>query len=472
MRPSLRGGRTGTLALVAASAALPGAVIHRLSSEGTAPFGPWAHLGAVTAAAVVAAVASFGLVALGARRGEPRAVLVGGAFAAMATLLVVHGLATPTALVGMNGLVALSGGAALPVGGALLALTTVPALHRPDRVRAVLAGEAVVVALVVGAGVAALMAPERVPALPQAGSPLAWAVLVTGAVFFAAIAHRAARTFRLTRRRADLAVVVGAVWLGVALLPTLLIAPQTWAWWTGHVLELLGVALVGVPVALDLRRAAPSRPLVGDLRAAELVQAEEAFLGSRVRALVGRLGAHDPSTEQHTRRVALLAVTVGERLGLPPGRLRELAVGALLHDMGKLAVPAAVLNKPGALDDGERALVNEHPGRGDDLLRELGFGAGVRRLVRDHHERLDGGGYPGRRPAAELDLPTRILTVCDVFDALTSHRVYRPAPFTPDAALDLLRGETGTAFDGRCVAALADVAGAGVAAPAALAAAA
>jgi HD-GYP domain-containing protein (c-di-GMP phosphodiesterase class II) len=316
------------------------------------------------------------------------------------------------------------------------------------------------------------MAPERVPALPQAGSPLAWAVLVTGAVFFAAIAHRAARTFRLTRRRADLAVVVGAVWLGVALLPTLLIAPQTWAWWTGHVLELLGVALVGVPVALDLRRAAPSRPLVGDLRAAELVQAEEAFLGSRVRALVGRLGAHDPSTEQHTRRVALLAVTVGERLGLPPGRLRELAVGALLHDMGKLAVPAAVLNKPGALDDGERALVNEHPGRGDDLLAELGFGAGVRRLVRDHHERLDGHGYPGGRPAAELDLPTRILTVCDVFDALTSHRVYRPAPFTPDAALDLLRGETGTAFDARCVAALADVAGAGVAAPAALAAAA
>jgi HD-GYP domain-containing protein (c-di-GMP phosphodiesterase class II) len=191
-----------------------------------------------------------------------------------------------------------------------------------------------------------------------------------------------------------------------------------------------------------------------------------------VRALVGRLGAHDPSTEQHTRRVALLAVTVGERLGLPPGRLRELAVGALLHDMGKLAVPAAVLNKPGALDDGERALVNEHPGRGDDLLAELGFGAGVRRLVRDHHERLDGHGYPGGRPAAELDLPTRILTVCDVFDALTSHRVYRPAPFTPDAALDLLRGETGTAFDGRCVAALADVAGAGVAAPAALAAAA
>ncbi len=112
---------------------------------------------------------------------------------------------------------------------------------------------------------------------------------------------------------------------------------------------------LGVPAALDLRRAAASHPLVGDLTAADLVAQEEGFLGARVGALVARLGEKDAATEGHTRRVAMLAVDVGERLGLARGRLRGLALGGLLHDMGKLAVPAAVLQKPGPLDDAEFA---------------------------------------------------------------------------------------------------------------------
>src|SRR5919206_508051 len=97
--------------------------------------------------------------------------------------------------------------------------------------------------------------------------------------------------------------------------------------------------LVGGPVAADLYRAAQSRPLHGDLRAAALVSAEEAFLGARVRSLMVRLARKDCSTEEHTRRVALLAVQMGEELGLAPGRLRQLAIGGLLHDIGKLGVP-------------------------------------------------------------------------------------------------------------------------------------
>ena len=111
------------------------------------------------------------------------------------------------------------------------------------------------------------------------------------------------------------------------------------AFYVGHVLELAGVIALGVPAALDLRRAAASRPLVGDLTAADLVAQEEAFLGARVGALVVRLGEKDAATEGHTRRVAMLAVQVGEALGLARGRLRGLALGGLLHDMGKLAVP-------------------------------------------------------------------------------------------------------------------------------------
>jgi HD-GYP domain-containing protein (c-di-GMP phosphodiesterase class II) len=153
----------------------------------------------------------------------------------------------------------------------------------------------------------------------------------------------------------------------------------------------------------------------------------------------------------------MLAVRVGEQLGLSASRLRPLAIGGLVHDIGKLSVPDAILKKPGALNDDEYGVVQCHPEWGNKLLNELGgFSRAVRQLVRDHHERLDGAGYPRGLKAEEIDLDTRILTVCDVYDALMSKRVYRPA-WAHDEAMVLLRRETGTAFDERCVAALEQV---------------
>jgi HD-GYP domain-containing protein (c-di-GMP phosphodiesterase class II) len=170
-----------------------------------------------------------------------------------------------------------------------------------------------------------------------------------------------------------------------------------------------------------------------------------------------RLAAKDASTEEHTRRVAALAVELGEQLGLSPTRLRSLAIGGLLHDIGKLSVATPILQKPGPLDDDEFSAVKVHPERGRELLSELGgFDDAVKRLVLDHHERLDGTGYPRGLRSDDLDLPTRILAVCDVYDALVSARVYRPA-WTRAEALELLRGEADVGFDSRCVKALEDV---------------
>ena len=225
-------------------------------------------------------------------------------------------------------------------------------------------------------------------------------MLVVGLAFYGLLALRALRTVLLTRRRADLGVFIGLVWLAGALVPALMQTYLDLAWWLGHGLEVAGVLLVGAPVAADLFRSSPSRPLAGDLRGAELVSAEETFLGSQVGGLVRLLAEKDEYTEGHTRRVALLAVEVGEELGLPPARLRELATGGLLHDIGKLSVPDEVLKKPAALDDTEYALVQKHAVWGDALLGRLGFSSRIRQLVRDHHERLDGTGYPDGATAA------------------------------------------------------------------------
>ncbi|HEU4976131.1 MAG TPA: HD-GYP domain-containing protein [Baekduia sp.] len=450
--------------LIAASAALPAAVIHTLAGEEQAPVTAPQHLVVMAASSAVAALASAVLMRGGFVRRDTRAVVAGGAFAAMTLILAIHGLATPGVLFGDNGVVAVAGGFALPAGGAILALAALPALRGPKHLRAVTVALCGLLGAIAALGALALAFPSRVPAVPSYESPEAIALLVVGLGLFTLVASRAVRTYTLTRRRADLLVVVGIVWLGCALVPVLVLDPYTWRWWAGHALELAGVALVGIPVGLDVHRGRPSRPLVGDLPAAALVAAEEAFLGAHVRALLARLAEKDRSTEEHTRRVAEHAVAIGERLGLAPGRLRELALAGLLHDIGKLSTPDAILGKPGALTDAELAVIREHPGAGDALLAQLGHPARIRRIVRGHHERLDGRGYPDGLSGDALDLETRILAVADVWDALVSARVYRAA-WSPERAMALLAEEAGSAFDPRCVVALQDVTGVAPAAP-------
>jgi len=373
----------------------------------------------------------------------------------MAALLCLHGLATPGIIVGFNGVVGFTGGATLPVGGAILALGALSALRRPSAVRPLLVLFGGGVLLVLGLGVAALVEPSLVPSVPEPRSPAAWATLMASLAFYGLLFWRALRTFRLTRRRADLVVAVGIVWLAAALPAALLLDFRELGWWLGHAFEIVGIAAVGFTVAVDLRRgAARSRPLLGDLKGADLVAEEEAFLGSHIRALLVALAEKDAYTEAHTRRVALRAVQIGDELELAPERLRDLALGGLLHDIGKLSVPDEILKKPGPLTDDEFAAVQRHVVSGVALLHELGgFSATVHKLVGSHHERLDRTGYPEGAGPDELSLDVRILAVCDVYDALISTRVYRSA-WSHERALALLREGSGAAFDARCVEAL------------------
>ncbi|HKO25965.1 MAG TPA: HD-GYP domain-containing protein, partial [Solirubrobacteraceae bacterium] len=394
---------------------------------------------------------------IAARRNDGRAVWLGMAFSVAATLLVIHALATPGVIVPANGVVQIAGALNVPVCGAILAASGLPILRRPRRVRLLLGVQFAVVAVLAIAGAVALACARHIAVVPTPSSLEANAIFAAGAAPLALLAWRAARTYLLTRRLPDLLVTEGLIWLIGAQYGLLNFTMTDGGWWAAHVLEVVGIGMVGIPAALDLRHAVGSRPLVGDLRAADLVEHEEAFLGGRVRALLVRLGEKDPSTEGHTRRVAKLAVAIGEQLGLPEKRLRQLALGGLLHDVGKLSVPNEILNKPGRLTDEEFAEIRRHPGAGRDLLSELGgFPPLVLDLVESHHERLDAGGYPNGVPAGELDLAVRILTVADVYDALTADRVYREA-WPAERALALLEEDTGTAFDPDCVRALASL---------------
>ncbi len=412
-----------------------------------------AHFALVGGAAGLTSLASLMLSVAGARARDGRTILMGTAFSTMTALFAVHGLSTPGLLVGPNGMIALAGGLSVPAGAVLLSLTALPPLRRPANVRPLVVAQLALFTAILALGIFGMTNPQDVPAVPAPKSGPALALLAAGSGCLGVLILRAVRTYRLTRRTADLLVAVGCTWLGVTLYANLVLGAMTLGFYARHVLEIAAVAAVGIPAALDIKRAGASRPLVGDLCATELVASEEAYLGPRVRSLMLRLEQRDRSTEEHTRRVALLAARVGEELKLSAGARRHLAVGGLLHDIGKLAVPLEILCKPGPLTDDEFAAIKRHPADGRRLLDELGgFAEVVRELVSDHHERLDGSGYPRGLSADEMSLETRILAVCDVYDALVSDRVYRAA-WTPDRAFALL-AEEAHAYDQTVVAAL------------------
>src|SRR3954447_18979460 len=442
---------------IAAAAGLVPVALYAVTAGGHVMIAPFVHVVVVGVAGALAAVAAVALSVIAARANDGRVVLLGMAFSVMATLLVIHALSTPGAWLPANGVMQLTAALSIPAGAALLAASALPALSRPRHARALLRVQLGLLGALVTAGAVALVWAQDIAVIPRAGSAGAHLLFVLAAAALGMLAWRAGRTYLLTRRSLDLLVTIGLVWLIGAQYGLVAYGMMDTGWWVAHVVDVAGVGLVGVPAALDLRYATASRPLVGDLRAAALVADEEAFLGGHVRALMLRLAAKDPSTEDHTRRVAARAVQVGEQLGLPERRLRLLALGGLLHDMGKLAVPDHILNKPARLSDEEFAVIRQHPAWGRELLSELGgFPPLVLRLVESHHERLDAGGYPDRPPAGELGIEVRILAVADVYDALTDARVYRPA-WPPAQAFRLLAEESGRAFDSSCVLALHDV---------------
>jgi HD-GYP domain-containing protein (c-di-GMP phosphodiesterase class II) len=146
-----------------------------------------------------------------------------------------------------------------------------------------------------------------------------------------------------------------------------------------------------------------------------------------VRRLVAQIKAHDPDTWRHSERVARIAAMLGERMGLSRSILSDLYVAGLLHDIGKLGLPDEILQKQGALTEAEFDRVKQHPGLGEALLSQFGALGHLRPIVRHHHERFDGRGYPDRLAGAEIPFLARILALADAFDAMNSDRPYRKA---------------------------------------------
>src|SRR5947207_3726453 len=175
-------------------------------------------------------------------------------------------------------------------------------------------------------------------------------------------------------------------------------------------------------------------------RTAELDEAlgslENAYR-STLQALTAALEARDAETHGHSERVVTFSLRLGREYGLTSAEMKALEFGSLLHDIGKIGVPDAILRKPAKLTDEEWVLMREHPIHGQQILRGIQFLEGAARVVSQHHEKWDGSGYPLGAKGDEIDLCARIFAVADAFDAMTSDRVYRRGKSYEAAALEL-----------------------------------
>lgn len=256
----------------------------------------------------------------------------------------------------------------------------------------------------------------------------------------------------LLRKLFLLPVVLAAIWFNLrgavsaAGAVTLLYAPHVALQWAGDLAENINqlgeIFTVWITAGL-------AGVLVRREKSA-LMARTKAYHGA-VRALVAALDAREHDTGRHSERVCTYAVRIGKEMGLGPAALRSLALGALLHDIGKIGVSDTILLKTGRLSDDEWRSMREHPQLGARILNSTPFLHDAVQVVRFHHERFDGKGYPCGLAGNQIPLAARIFAVADVYDALTTKRPYRE-PLSRAEALRQIEGGSGTQFDPEVVA--------------------
>lgn len=217
------------------------------------------------------------------------------------------------------------------------------------------------------------------------------------------------------------------------------------------------IQLLANQAAVSLERVnllAESRRQAREIEAA-YEELEETY-DQTLKALMSALDARDRETEGHSMRVSQLACLLGEKVGLSGEQLKALERGALLHDIGKIGISDTILHKPGKLTDDEWKIMRMHPDIGARIVERIPFLQESMSVVRYHHERWDGSGYPLGITGTDIPVQARIFAVVDVFDALTSKRSYRKKA-SPDEAVQYLRDESGTLFDAEIVKTLSEL---------------
>lgn len=399
-----------------------------------------------TVAAAACVIAATILIAIADRREMAEIGLLGTMLMAASVMPMVHGLVTPGVLFDETAAFATSSFLSLPiavaVGAPLLmshsAFGRWAARRWRDWTLLSVLGVFVIACSVV-------FFPDAV----QTPAPTSVATIVVSIALLVALGSISARQLRfyeLGRQSANLVASFSFALLAVMALAPMAATRYSAGFWWLHVAGALGVVGACGGLAVTKRMSPSAHDLLAPVLTRDPLVAFELGLSSVVHQFVADLEVKDEITRDHVVRTGELAMRVGERFRLSGVELRNLGLAAMLHDVGKINVPDEILKKPARLTESEYELMKLHPADGEAMLRAEPTLAAAASIVRSHHERFDGGGYPDGLVGNDIPLPSRIIAACDAFDAMTHDRQYRKAMPMP-LAFAILREHAGSQWD-------------------------
>jgi putative nucleotidyltransferase with HDIG domain len=433
---------------------LPYLLFHFLSrSSWDASFAvPVGHFYMVSAVALLAVLIAIAAGVAGSRVRNIKVGFLALSFISLAMVFMVHGLSTPNLLLHVTHLPTVSAPLSVMLATFWLWLSSLPSDHAWIRFFArhekrMVPVWTIALALVCTMG---MLFPNMIDFIRLDLNPVNWSVTIVVALFNLGTMYRYYQSYQYSRFPLQISIVYSAGWLTVSQL--IMIQGTLWnaSWWLYHFVLL--ASMIAMLVGLYKQYAA-KHSLTGALRAlytTDPVERVTSSISPSVKALMAATESKDKYTAGHNLRVTLYALKLSEEMHLRPDQLRAIAQGTIVHDVGKIDIPDAILNKPGRLTPEERNVIERHPVTGYNMCRTLGFMKEELEIIRSHHEKWNGEGYPDRLQNEQIPLMARIVAVADVYDALTSNRAYRQA-MTHQAAMAFLDEQKGTHFDPACV---------------------
>ncbi|RAP74489.1 HD-GYP domain-containing protein [Paenibacillus montanisoli] len=413
---------------------------------------PEGHFQIVTLVAALAIVAAIAVGFAGHRLRNIKVGFMSLAYVSLAGMFVLHGLTTPGFLIHAGHLPSVLAQLSVLVTSAWLFLSSVSTDHIVIRLLSrfriwLIPGW---LALLGGVFVLCLQQPHLIDQLPLTMDPYKWIAASVTCLICLMTMYRYWQSYRTAGFPLQKAMVY-SIGLIIAAQYIIIMGTQ-WklSWWLYHVLLLFSMAVM---LAGLLKQYFVQGSFSNSLKV--LFRSDprawlEACKTPSVQALIMATEARDAYTAGHNNRVALYALRLGEELKLTKHQLRAIAQGGVVHDVGKLKVPDSILNKEGKLTPEERFIIEKHPLSGYDMCKRLGFLKDELSVIRSHHEKWDGTGYPDRLKGESIPLLARITAIADVYDALTSSRSYRQAMSHDEAMVIIIQG-SGVHFDPGCV---------------------
>ncbi|HZK73087.1 MAG TPA: HD domain-containing phosphohydrolase, partial [Clostridia bacterium] len=423
---------------------------------------PYQHFYIVSAVSIVAALVAAALALTTIQIGLYRVLFLCLGFMSLCAIFAVHGLTTPGVLVPnlfreySGSAVAISAYLSLAVPALFFAVSYMPGLARLER-RLPFWPAGWLVVLVIGmllgyAGIA-IYRTWLIAQLPLSQPPYSTGLAILSIVLFFFAAMRQARSYRRARLATQAFLLAAFVLLADAAAAMVLFPVWTYGWWYYHLLMLAAVVLALYALMVERSRARSFRSVIETALELEVSVDVEELDFEVIAALVAAVEVKDRETQGHNRRVAQLCAQIGRQMGMSATELRVLARSGLLHDVGKLGIPDAILEKHGPLDESEMTVMKTHPEIGVSILRRGGHFKRELLGVLYHHERMDGSGYPHGLVNEAIPIEARIVAVADTYDVLTSDRPYRHACGGREARR-VVEEEAGTHLDPRVVVAL------------------